>query len=267
MTSHLDRPAAPGRPTEPAQAAARERQVTDAFVALTDSLVGNFDVVELLCTLTDNCARLLDVQAAGLLLADVHGVLHVMAASSDTTHNLQLLQLQREQGPGLDCYRTGQPVVAADLRQDAHRWPTWAAAADAAGVASVHALPMRLQDQPLGTLGLFGGRAGRLSEDDLHLGNALAHVASIAIVQDMALTDRDAVAEQLQRALASRVVLEQAKGVLAQHGDLSMDQAFARLRGYARDHNQRLTQTARAVAGRRLPPEHVLSARHRNPAG
>lgn len=236
----------------------RERQVTQAFVSLANSLVDGFDVVDLLSGLTTDCARLLDIASAGLLLADRRDVLHVVAASSEATRNLELFQLQRDQGPCLDCYRDGTPVTVADLAEETERWPQFVGAAVAAGFASVHAVPMRLQGNVLGTLGLFGSHVGALSEDDVRLAQALAHVASIAIVQGTAVADATTIADQLQNALGSRVVLEQAKGVIAQRGDLDMDQAFAVLRRYARDGNQRLGEVARAVISRELPAQHLL---------
>ncbi|CAJ62529.1 MULTISPECIES: GAF and ANTAR domain-containing protein [Frankia] len=238
--------------------AERERQVTRAFVSLANSLVDRFDVVDLLDGLTADCARLLDVESAGLLLADHRGTLHLVAASSERTRNLELLQLQRDQGPCLDCYRAGAPVSVADLRTATARWPRFVAAATQAGFVSVHALPMRLRDTVLGALGLFGTQVGTLSEDDLSLGQALAHVASVAIVQDKAATDQIVINEQLKGALSSRVVLEQAKGFLAQRGNLGMDEAFGRLRTYARDHNLRLTDVARAVVAREIPAQRLL---------
>lgn len=236
----------------------RERAVTQAFVSLTNNLVDEFDVVDLLSGLTADCAKLLDVASAGLLLADRRGVLHVMAASSERTRNLEIFQLQREQGPCLDCYQCGAPVNVADLTEQRDRWPQFAAAATAAGFASVHALPMRLRGTVLGALGLFGSRPGPLGEDDLLLAQALAHVASVALVQASASADKVTLNEQLQSALSSRVVLEQAKGFLAQRGGLDMDEAFGLLRRYARDNDQRLTDVARAVVSRQLDTQSLL---------
>ena len=236
----------------------REREVTRAFVQLASSLANGYDVVELLSGLTADCAQLLDVASAGLLLADRRGVLHVMAASSERTRQLEVFQLQRADGPCRDCYLDGRPVSAPDLQEEIERWPQFVPAALEAGFASVHALPMRLRDQVLGALGLFGTTAGPLDSDDLSLGQALADVASVALVQDQATTDQKSVNEQLQTALTSRIVLEQAKGVLAQRGSLPMEEAFSVLRRYARDHNLRLTAVAEAVVARRLPAQQLL---------
>lgn len=244
----------------------RERSVTEAFVSVSNSLVGGFDVVELLSGLTADCAQLLDVASAGLLLADRRDVLHVMAASSERTRDLELFQVQRDEGPCLDCYRSGGAVSVADLSEEADRWPHFVRAASAAGFVSVHAIPMRVLDEVMGTLGLFGTRVGALNEDDINLGQALAHVASVAIVAGNALADRNIVVEQLQNALNSRVVIEQAKGFLAHRGALSMDEAFVRLRQYARHNNARLTAVARSVVAGELAAEQILDQAARQPA-
>jgi GAF domain-containing protein len=191
----------------------RETDVTRAFVSLATSLVTGHDVVDLLNDLCNDCANLLDVASAGLLLADGRGVLHVLAASSQRTHHLEVFQVQREEGPCLDCYRDAVSVSVPDLEQGADRWPQFVKAARMAGFASVHALPMRMRDQVLGALGLFGTTTGPLNDEDLTLGQALADVASVALIQDKVAADRTAVNEQLQTALTSRVVIEQAKGV------------------------------------------------------
>jgi GAF domain/ANTAR domain len=236
----------------------RERAVTEAFVALATNLADGADVVDLLSALAEDTTRLLDIASTGMLLADHRGVLHVVAASSEATRSLEVFQLQRMQGPCLDCYQSGTPIVVSDLSAETARWPQFVDAAVDAGFASVHAVPMRLRDRVLGTVGLFGTSVGALSEDDLRLGQALAYVASVALVQERAAADRALVNAQLQTALDSRVVLEQAKGVLSQRGDLEMNEAFAALRGYARDHNLRLTDVARSVTTRELPAGRVL---------
>jgi GAF domain-containing protein len=236
----------------------RERDVTDAFVSLASGLANGHDVVDFLDELVGHSARLVDVASAGLLLADGLGVLHVVAASSEATRLLEIFQLQRAEGPCRDCFHTGQPVSVPDLDQAADRWPQFVPAARQAGFASVHAVPMRLRENTLGAMGLFGARRGGLTDEDLSLAQALADVASVALIQEKAATDRAAVVEQLQLALNGRVVLEQAKGSVAHVAHLDMGQAFGVLRGYARDHNLRLTEVAAAVVTRRLTIQQLL---------
>jgi GAF domain-containing protein len=236
----------------------RERQVTEAFVSLASSLANGFDVVDLLSGLTEDCARLLDIASAGLLLADGLGELHVLAASSHATRQLEVFQLQRDEGPCRDCYHAGEPISAPDLATESDRWPQFVPRAVESGFLSVHAVPMRLRDNALGALGLFGTTVGPLNPDDLVLAQALADVASVALVHDKAATDSTAVVEHLRLALNSRVVLEQAKGVIAHVGELDMSQAFALLRRYSRDHNLRLTAVAEAVVTRSLPAQLLL---------
>ncbi len=238
----------------------REAGVTQAFVSLANSLVDGGDVVDLLSGLTTDCARLLDVASAGLLLADPRGVLHVVAASSERTRTLELFQLQRDEGPCLDCFHTGSPVSVPDLDGELQRWPQFVAAAKTGGFRSVHAIPLRLRDRMLGALGLFGTSVGSLNEADLVLAQALAHVASVALVSERATSDSALVNEQLQTALTSRVLIEQAKGLIAQAGELDMEHAFAALRRYARDHNLRLADVASAVVSRELGCQHLLDA-------
>ncbi len=237
---------------------AREDDIVAAFVSMAGSLVEGHDITDLLDRLAEDCARLLDVTAVGLLLADRRGALHVVATSTGRVADLEAFQAQRGQGPCHDCYLDGRPVNVPDLAVEAQRWPEFAALAAAAGVASVHAVPMRLREDVLGALNLFGSNPGPLDASDLRLAQALADVATIALIQDRAASDRDAVNEQLQHALDSRVVLEQAKGVLAQTGDLDMSAAHRVLRQYARDHNLTLADLARALVARVLPASVVL---------
>ncbi|WP_139979429.1 GAF and ANTAR domain-containing protein [Nocardioides litoris] len=237
----------------------REREVVAAFVEVANELVDDYDVVEMLTRLTMNCARLLDVASAGLLLADAGGVLHLAAASSERVRDLEVLQLQRDEGPCLDCFHRREAVVSLDLQRDHERWPRFVQAAVEAGYGSVHALPMRLRDTALGTLGLFGNDPSGLTDDDLALAQALVHVASVVIVNDRIATDRDLLNSQLQHALTSRIALEQAKGVMAHAGGLSMEDAFDALRRYARDHGRRLTEVARAVVARDLPADVLVA--------
>ena len=236
----------------------REDDIVATFVSISGSLARGHDVNELLTQLAADCARLLDVSAVGLLLADSRGSLHVVAASSERVADLEAFQAQRAQGPCHTCYLDGQPVNVPDLAAAAARWPDFAVVAARTGVASVHAVPMRLRDDVVGALNLFGSRPGPLNEADLRLAQALADVATIALIQDRAAADKSIVNEQLQIALDTRVVLEQAKGVLSYSGDLEIPDAFAALRYYARDHGIKLTDLATALVSRAVPAAVVL---------
>jgi transcriptional regulator with GAF, ATPase, and Fis domain len=220
--------------------------LSETFVELTDTMVADFDVIDFLHVLTDRSVQLLDVSAAGLLLADPRGELRVVAASSEAARLLELFQLQNHQGPCMDCYRTGRPVEAPDLAAEARRWPRFAAAARQAGFAAVHALPMRLREQVIGALNLFRTDAGAFAPGDVRVGQALADVATISLLHERNVRLSDILNEQLQAALNSRVVIEQAKGKLAERLGLDMDQAFSLLREYARARNLRLSDLAQA---------------------
>ena len=219
--------------------------LSETFVELTDTLVADFDVIDFLHVLTGRSAALLDVTAAGLLLADQRGELRVVAASTEAARLLELVQLQSDQGPCLDCFRSGRPVAATDLSSD-QRWPRFAAAAGQAGFAAVQALPMRLRDQVIGALNLFRATAGPFDPDAVRVGQALADVATIGLLNERSMRHRDTLNEQLQTALNSRVIIEQAKGKLAERLGIDVDQAFMLLRDQARDRNQHLSELARA---------------------
>jgi transcriptional regulator with GAF, ATPase, and Fis domain len=220
--------------------------LSDAFVELADTMVADFDVIDFLHLLTERSVQLLDASAAGVLLADPRGELRLVAASTEAVRVLELFQLQNDQGPCLDCFRTGQPVAAPDLTAAGQIWPQFAAAARQAGFAAVQALPMRLRDQVIGALNLFQATPGGLGHEDVRVGQALADVATIGLLQQRGARRSETLNEQLQGALNSRVVIEQAKGKLAERAGLDMDQAFTMLRAYARDHNLRLSDLAQA---------------------
>jgi transcriptional regulator with GAF, ATPase, and Fis domain len=237
-----------------------EQLLSETFVELTDTMVAGFDVIDFLHVLTDRSVRLLDASAAGLLLADPRGELRVVAASSERARLLELFQLQNDQGPCLDCFRTAQPVAVADLSAETQRWPRFAATARDAGFTAVQALPMRLRDQVIGALNLFRTGAGPFDPTGVRVGQALADVATISLLHERALRRSETLNEQLQTALNSRVVIEQAKGKLAERLDLDMDQAFTVLRHHARDRNQRLSDLARALIDGSQPlPRYVPS--------
>ena len=226
----------------------REHQLAEAFVEAADTMVDDFDIIDFLHTLAERCVTLLDVDAAGLMLVDERGVLHATAASSENARLLELFELQSDAGPCVDAFRTGDPVVNADLHANRQRWPSFAEAAQATGFVAVHALPLRLRATTIGALNLFNARPGPLSEDNVRTGQALADVATIGILAQRGIHQADLLSAQLQNALTSRVIIEQAKGVLAERHRITVDEAFARLRGQARATNRHLSELAREVA-------------------
>jgi GAF domain-containing protein len=221
--------------------------LVEAFVELADTLVDDFDVMDFLHQVTVRCAEVLGVAAAGVLLTDQRGALRVVAASTEKTRLLELLQLQTDQGPCPECFHTGRPIAVPDLSTAASRWPRFVVEAGEIGFTSVYALPMRLRTDVIGALNLFGKEPGALDEDTIRLAQALADVATIGLLQARAIRQRDTLAEQLQTALNSRIVIEQAKGVIAERRRVDMDESFTLLRGTARTTNRRLSELARAV--------------------
>ncbi len=234
-----------GRP--PTGRGSREKNLAETFVLLADTLVDDNDEVDLLDQLVGACVNLLGVTACGLLLDDQRGNLAVVASSSESTRLLEIFQLQTNEGPCLDCVRTGAPVSSDDLQSDADRWPQFVPAAIEAGFRSVAAVPLRLRDQTIGGLNMFHARRAPIPDDDRRLAQALADVATIGILQRRSTHRSSAMAEQLQHALNSRVAIEQAKGVLAERRGVDTDQAFSTLRQFARTNNLKLTDVALAV--------------------
>jgi GAF domain-containing protein len=226
----------------------REQLLAEAFVGLADTLVDDYDVIDVLDRLVAHSVTLLAAHAAGIMLIDPHGRLRVVASSSEESDWTELMQVQTDEGPCIDCVRTGEPVTVTDLNDAATRWPRFTAALAGRGsYRSVHALPLRLRGEAIGGMNLFHTRPGPLPEADLRLAQALADIATIGILQERAIRHSEMLAEQLQRALNTRVVIEQAKGVLAQLGNMAMDAAFERLRRHARSHNTLLGDVAQRV--------------------
>lgn len=225
----------------------REARLARALVELADTLVADFDVVELLTRLTDRCVDVLDVSAAGIMLAAPDGDLRVMASSSEAMRVLELFEVQSQEGPCLDAFRTGRAVVNQDLAEADARWPRFTPEARAAGFQSVHALPMRLRGAVIGALNLFHEAAGNMSDEDVDAGQALADVATIALLQHKAALEAQVVNEQLNSALNTRVVIEQAKGMVAERQRVDLERSFEILRSHARNHNLRLADVATSV--------------------
>ena len=225
----------------------REARLARTLVELADTLVDDFDVIELLTLLADRCVEVLDVAAAGLMVVTVEGDLRVMASSSEAMRVLELFELQASEGPCLDCFRTGEQVVNNTLATAEGRWPRFAAEALAAGFRSVHAVPMRLRGSIIGALNLFHTEPSEMRQTDIDAAQALADVATIAILQHRAEREAQIVNEQLQSALNSRIVIEQAKGIIAERSSVKMEVAFALLRDHSRRNNERLVDVAQSV--------------------
>lgn len=218
------------------------------FVEVADTLIDEFDLIEFLQLLASRTADLLDASPVGLLLADQHGRLEFMAASDENVKLLELFQVQNQEGPCLEAFRTGAPVVNADLAEATSRWPRFAPRAVEAGFRSVHAFPLRLRAERIGAMNVFSANVGgRLADTDVQIVQALADVASIGLLQERAITRGELLTEQLQGALNSRVIIEQAKGSLAQARGISVDEAFILIRSHARRHNLRLGDFAQSL--------------------
>ena len=232
----------------------KEALLVHTLVELADNLVDDFDVVELLSLLADRCVELLGVSAAGVMLVAPEGDLRVVASSSEAMRVLELFELQSDEGPCLDCFGTGEAVLNEDLTMVDGRWPRFAPVAVEAGFRSAHALPMRLRGSVIGALNLFGSAEGTLAEEELLAGQALADVATIAIFQQRVVSEARVLNDQLNHALTSRVVIEQAKGVLAGELGCSIDQAYEALRDHARRHRVTVRSVAHAVVELGLRP-------------
>jgi len=233
----------------------REALLITAFVGLADTLVDDYDVIDVLDRLAGYCVQLLAAEAAGILLADAQAMLRVVASTNEQTEWMELLQLQADEGPCVECFRAGAPVSVADLADAAARWPRFVGALQEREVyGSVHALPLRLRGQAIGTLNLFHGAPGPLPEADLALGQALADIATIGILQERAIHDSRAFSAQLEAALDSRIVIEQAKGIVAERNQVDVDVAFQQIRRFARNHNRLLSNTAREIIAGALTP-------------
>ena len=225
----------------------REQRLAQVFVELADTMVAQFDVIDFMHTLAERCVELLSVDASGLMLADQRGQLQVIASSAESARLLEIFELQNSEGPCLDCFRSGEPVTNLDLEEMQARWPNFWPRVTDAGFQSVHALPMRLRADVIGAVNLFSIKYGKIDADDLAVGQALADVATIGLFQERAAQAKEMLAEQLQAALNSRILIEQAKGVLSERAQLPVDQAFDVMRTYARSNGLALTTVARQV--------------------
>src|SRR4051794_12633916 len=239
----------------------REQRLAEVFVELADTLVEEFDVVDFLQTLTERCVELVDTDAAGLMLDVQRGHLQVVAYTDESARLLELFELQKEEGPCLDCFASGQVIANVDLADARSRWPVFAEAAREVGFAVSHALPLRLRRQVVGALNLFTVAPVRLTDDHLAVVQGLADIATIGLLHERAVRDRVVLAEQLQTALHSRIVIEQAKGVLSARGGTSVGEAFRLMRTHARRTGEALTVVAEAVVAQELGVEELRGGR------
>lgn len=230
----------------------RESKLSNAFVKLADTLVADFDVLELLHWLVEECTEILDTQAGGLLLMDPVGQLQLVASTSEDATLVEVLQLAAGRGPCLQCFTSGTPVTIGDIAAEGTQWPEFSAEALKQGFKSVHATPLRLRGQTIGTMNLFSYNKGALVPEDIAVAQALADVATIGIIQERNIRSAQLLSEQLQHALDSRILIEQAKGVVATTMGITVDAAFAHIRTYARDKNLPLRQVADDLIARRL---------------
>ena len=232
----------------------REAAVVRSLVEMADTLVDDYDVVDLLTGLTDRCVSLLGVSAAGVMLASPEGGLGLAASSSEAMRLLELFELQEREGPCLDAFRTGERVEQEHLEAGSGRWPSFSAAALAAGFRSALALPLQLREVTLGALNLLSVTRAPMDEADVIVARAFADLAALSISQHRVTADAKRLNEQLSEALTSRVVIEQAKGVLSERAGIDLAEAFSRMRAYARNSNRRLTDVARAAVDGSLDP-------------
>jgi GAF domain-containing protein len=225
----------------------RETDVVKSLVEMADTLVDDYDVVDMLTGVADRCVSLLGVSAAGVMLASPAGGLGLVASSSEAMRLLELFELQAQEGPCLDAFASGEPVEHENLQAGAGRWPLFAAAATQAGFQSALALPLRLRELTVGALNLLSVTRAPLPEEDLIVARAFADLAALSITQHRATAEAQRLNEQLSAALTSRVVIEQAKGVISERAGVDLAEAFSWLRAHARNHNRRLTEVAQAA--------------------
>ncbi|MFF3458028.1 ANTAR domain-containing protein [Streptomyces sp. NPDC002730] len=241
----------------------REQRIASAFVELADTLVADFDVIELLHRLSGHCVDLLDVEAAGLMLVNQRGQLQTAASSDERSWLLELLELQHREGPCLDTYGTGTavPPISLDSREAKLRWPQFAAQAQQHGFEATYAVPLRLRENVIGALNLFLTKHQKQqSQGQVTLAQALADAATIGILQQRTIQQSELLAEQLQSALTSRIRVEQAKGMLAERWGVSVDEAFEAMRRYARTKREPLSRLAQQIADGTLPSEALREA-------
>jgi len=240
--------------------AGREEWLARTFVELADTLVADYDIVDFLSTLAERCVELLETVEVGLVLVDRRGELQVMASSTERMHVAELFEVQNEEGPCFDCQRAGEQILNEPLDSAADRWPRFGPMARDAGFRMAHALPLRLRRDVIGAMNIFDTELREMTSLQVNLSQFLADAATIGILQERSLRQQTDIAGHLQGALNSRVVIEQAKGVVAEQQHVSMEEAFAMLRGYARSGRVPLSELADAIVGRSISSAELRKA-------
>ncbi|MES2169676.1 MAG: GAF and ANTAR domain-containing protein [Actinomycetota bacterium] len=240
----------------------RETRINSAFVAVADTLTHDFDVVDLLHTLVEQCTTILDTDAGGLMLVDGNGRLQLMTSTSEAADFVEVMQLNADSGPCIDCFASGRAISVPDITESPDEWSAFRDAAVQAGFLAAHATPLKLRGQVIGTMNLFGTSRGALSERDAAVAQALSDVATIGILQERLVREGTIVAEQLHRALDTRILVEQAKGIISHTLSLTIEESFAVLRTYARNNNLTIRSVAEGVSNRTVTVEAIASARH-----
>lgn len=235
-----------------ANKASRETFISSAFVAIADTLTTDFDIVDMLHTLVEQCTLILDTSQGGLMLVDGRGELQLMTSTSQGADFVEVMQLNSAAGPCIECFTTGTAVSVPNINDTGDKWPDFTSGALQRGFLSAHATPMRLRGHVIGTMNLFSTKRGALSERDASLAQALTDVATIGILQQRVITETNMLAEQLHRALDSRVLIEQAKGMVAHSLNVSMDDAFTALRNYSRERSVSLRSVAEGISDRTI---------------
>jgi transcriptional regulator with GAF, ATPase, and Fis domain len=218
--------------------------LAEVMVGLADSLRPEHDVSDTMARLVEAATSVTDAVDAGILLADEHGVLHVMASTGERASEVEEMQLGTEEGPCLEAYSTGTPVEIADFEQVRERWPRFVQTAEGRGFRAAHAVPLTLRGRHLGAMGLFFDRPESLDDRAAALVQAMAQVATIAVIQQRTIREGADLAAQLQYALDARVLIEQAKGLLASSHGVSVDEAYGLLRDRARREQTRVRDLA-----------------------
>lgn len=229
-----------------------QRQLLQTFARLADTLVDDYDVVDLLQVLVDTCRDLLDTTAAGILLADSRGELEVVVSTSEASRLVEMMQLSAEAGPCIESFRTGKRISVPDIERTGDDWQQFRGAALAQGFRSMDAVPLRLRDATIGTLNLLRASPGDAPEEDIMAAQAFADVATIGILHERSIRESEVLSQQLQAALNSRIVIEQAKGVVSHTRGIPIDDAFTLMREYARSHSLGLSVVAARLVDRSL---------------